>query len=185
MWEKNLEIMPRKKLKSYTSSKAEPLVSLREQAPVSDKARAAIARATESFFHDSSESNDKFEASLSRMETILSRFQEALSLPHNETDRDSSILRFELSAELVWKTLKAYLKEKKAVEVSSPMDAVREAFKQGLINDEPFWTSTVKLRNQVVHTYREDLAEEIYAALPRILSLYKNLLETLKRKVNE
>ncbi len=130
MWEKNLEIMPRKKLKSYTSSKAEPLVSLREQAPVSDKARAAIARATESFFHDSSESNDKFEA-------------------------------------------------------SSPMDAVREAFKQGLISDEPFWTSTVKLRNQVVHTYREDLAEEIYAALPRILSLYKNLLETLKRKVNE
>lgn len=176
--------MPRKKSKSYTSSNPGEAGGI----ILSDKARAAEARGVASVFGDFPEGSNKFGCLLHDMERSLFKFEEALALPPSETNRNSAILLFLLSAELVWKTLKAYLGEKLGVkdfEINSPKGVVREAFKQGLIGDEPFWLDIADLRNQVVHTYREDLAEEIYAALPKIFSLYRNLLETLKRKANE
>jgi nucleotidyltransferase substrate binding protein (TIGR01987 family) len=59
----------------------------------------------------------------------------------------------------------------------------KEAYHQGLIEYDDAWIKEmVETRNKTVHTYNEDLAEEVYAALPNILGAFKKLLDELRNK---
>jgi predicted nucleotidyltransferase len=53
-------------------------------------------------------------------ERATSRLEEALVLPKDDIVRDSAIKRFEISFELCWKFLKAYLEEEHNVVCTSP-----------------------------------------------------------------
>jgi nucleotidyltransferase substrate binding protein (TIGR01987 family) len=98
--------------------------------------------------------------------SATNRLNEVLSLPPDAVVRDSAIQRFEIAFELCWKYLKAFLEEEHNVTCTSPRTCFRAAFKQGLIEDDPFWLDLTKLRNYTVHTYNESLAEYVYARLP-------------------
>lgn len=124
--------------------------------------------------------SSKFEEILPLFEKAIDRLSEVLNEEKNSIVRDSAIQRFEFTFELVWKTLKAYLEEKHTIEVRSPKESLRGAFQVGLIQDNPLWLETNRLRNLISHTYNEALSEEIYQALPPILALYQDLLKKLK-----
>ena len=123
--------------------------------------------------------NGKFKSNLLSLGKAVQKLEAVLKRPADEYMRDSAIQRFEFTYELVWKTLKACLEEE-GVRADSPRDALREAFSQGLITDDPLWLETIKLRNLTSHTYNEAAADEIYAALPRVLPLYQKLQKTLE-----
>ena len=55
----------------------------------------------------------KFEAIVKQLEQTLNRLDEVLKEPGNAIIRDSAIQRFEFSLDLGWKSVKAYLEEKK------------------------------------------------------------------------
>jgi nucleotidyltransferase substrate binding protein (TIGR01987 family) len=103
----------------------------------------------------------------------IARLEEALALPKNDIVRDSAIQRFEISFELCWKLLKAYLEEEHNFSCTSPRACFRAAFKHGVIADDPFWIELTVLRNYTVHTYNEERAEYVYSRLPETLSRFR------------
>ena len=109
-------------------------------------------------------------------ERATARLAEALALPKDAIVRDSAIQRFEISFELCWKFLKAYLEEEHNVSCTSPRTCFRAAFKHGVIADDPFWIDLTVLRNYTVHTYNEDLADYMYSRLPETVTRFRALL---------
>ena len=98
-------------------------------------------------------------------ERAIARLDEALALPKDPIVRDSAIQRFELSFELCWKFLKAYLEEEHNASCTSPRTCFRLAFRHGVIDDDPFWIEVTVLRNYTVRTYNEELADYVYSRL--------------------
>ena len=107
----------------------------------------------------------------------LRRLEEALALPKNDIVRDSAIHRFEISFELCWRTLKAYLEEEHNTACTSPRTCFRAAFKTGVIADDPFWIELTVLRNYTVHTYNEQRAEYVYSRLPETIGRFHAVLD--------
>jgi len=83
--------------------------------------------------------------------------------------------RFEMAFDLSWKMVKARLEEDKGIPCGSPKSCFREAYRHGLLDYDEFWLELTDLRNQAVHIYREELAEQIYQALPKALVYFKKL----------
>jgi len=122
----------------------------------------------------------KLEAILSQFEQALQRLDEVLKEPKNSIIRDSAIQRFEFSLDLSWKSVKAYLEDKKGIICSSPKDCFREAYRQGLVEYNDAWIKYVDMRNETAHTYKEEIADKIYAELPKALADFIGLLKALK-----
>ncbi|MBI5244313.1 MAG: nucleotidyltransferase substrate binding protein [Elusimicrobia bacterium] len=123
-------------------------------------------------------SNSKSSDLRAMLGRAMKKLASALAEPPNEYVRDSAIQRFEFTFELAWKTLKACLEEQ-GISAYSPRDCFKEALRAGLIEDDPLWLETIKLRNLTAHTYNEATAEDIYRALPGVIRLYEKLLAKL------
>lgn len=92
---------------------------------------------------------------------------------------DAAIQRFEFCVELAWKSLRVVLARDHGVEVASPKPALQEAYRLHLIDDEAVWLDMLRDRNLSSHTYRESLAQAMYARLPRYAELLKRLASSL------
>ncbi|MGH8436468.1 MAG: HI0074 family nucleotidyltransferase substrate-binding subunit, partial [Pseudomonas sp.] len=66
--------------------------------------------------------------------------------------------------------------------ISGSRDAIRTAFKQGLIADGEGWMEMIKSRNQTAHTYNESVANEI---ADHIMALYHALFQQLQMHMQE
>ena len=123
-----------------------------------------------------------FESLLPDLEKIIKKLEEVLNNPKNDVVRDSAIKRFEICFDLTWKTLKAYLEEKHNVQCFSPKTCFREAYNKEVLKDyDSFWLDLADLRNETAHTYKEPVAEKVYALLPKALEHFKLLLDKLKQ----
>lgn len=109
-------------------------------------------------------------------EKSLKRFEEILKKKKTVANRDSAIKRFEFTVELAWKSVQKFLRNQKII-CRSPKECLKEAFKFGLMEDDPKWLTMIEDRNLTTHTYDEKFAEKIYRRLP----LYINLLKTLQK----
>lgn len=115
---------------------------------------------------------------------VLARLDEALAASEKTTmARDSAILRFALTFDVSWKSLKAYLEDIHKVRCASPKSCFREAYNQKLLNYEPRWLAMADDRNAIAHMYKESLADAVYARLPEYLELFRTLLTKLKTAV--
>lgn len=96
---------------------------------------------------------------LDEFKKAVTRLDEAARQPKNEFLRDSVIQRFEFCIELAWKTAKRAM----GVATAAPKDVVREMAQSGYIEDVSIWLQAIDMRNLSSHTYKEDLAEQVYA----------------------
>lgn len=126
----------------------------------------------------------KLQALSQEFNGAVTRLEEVLKEPKTEFMRDSAIKRFELSFDLSWKLIKAFI-EKKGVSCVSPMGCFKEAYCQGLIEYEEIFVELTETRNKTVHTYDENLAERIYEDLPKALAAFRKLGEALKKATEE
>jgi len=115
-------------------------------------------------------------------EKAVTRLDEALALPKDPIVRDSSIQRFEISFELCWKFLKAYLEEEHNASCTSPRTCFRSAFRHGVIDDDPFWIDVTVLRNYTVHTYNEQLADYVYSRLAETARRFRAVLAATEER---
>jgi nucleotidyltransferase substrate binding protein (TIGR01987 family) len=122
------------------------------------------------------------EERLTQLKRCLERLREVLEEEKNPVVRDSAIKRFELCFELLWKTLKDYL-EREGIICRSPRGCLKEAFALGLLKSESEWLEILKDRNLSVHTYLEELAEEIYEKLPSHLKAMEKLAAKLEMEL--
>ena len=90
-----------------------------------------------------------------------------------------------LSIDLAWKTVKAFLEEYHNTRCVSPKTCLREAFHTGLIDYDDYWIELANVRNNTVHTYNEVLAEEIYKKLPKALTYFQKLFTAMEHEKNQ
>ncbi len=69
----------------------------------------------------------------------------------------------------------------KGIVCRSPRDCFSEAFRLGLVRDNPLWFKMVEDRNLSVHTYNEKLADAIYGRLKDYLELFNELNGSLQK----
>lgn len=101
---------------------------------------------------------------LAELGRALDRLGEALGVgADNPLMIDGTMQRFEFCFELLWKTLKVALYETQGFDAVSPKQVLQKAYAVGWLDDEKLWIDMLRDRNLTSHTYKEDLAREIYA----------------------
>lgn len=123
----------------------------------------------------------------------LSTLNKAVVKLHESTERDylkddivldATIQRFEFTFEMSWKLMKAYLEYEGIAEATSPRSSIREAFKQGLIEDGDIWLDMLLDRNRTVHIYDEETAIAIYNNVKsKYLSLFDGLCDVISKRI--
>ena len=95
--------------------------------------------------------------------------------------RDASIQRFEYTFEAVWKAAQLYLRTRENLALASPTAVVRACFQAALLDEEQSRTAMdmVRDRNLTVHTYNEELADQIYARLSGYATLMEQWLAAM------
>jgi len=124
----------------------------------------------------------KQDAQSAQFKKALARLNEALAAPKSDIVRDSAIQRFEFSIDMAWKLLKTCLEEKHGVVCQSPKECFREAYKQKVLAYDEFWLELVDMRNQTSHTYKEELAQNVFERLPKAAEYLAALLKAVERK---
>lgn len=131
---------------------------------------------------------DRFISKLENFQQAMARLQESIAEAENSaslTMRDGVIQRFEFTAELAWKTVKAYLQSEAIGEINGPKSVMKEAFANHLIQDEAGWIQLLNDRNVTSHLYDEAVAEEIYQRIiHKHRKLFGELLGVLENKRN-
>ena len=131
--------------------------------------------------------SEKYLKRLTSFEKALMKFQNFLSL---NLDLDVLIevasKRFEYTFEAMWKVLKLYISEVKGIECNSPLDCFKSAYQVGLIPEkyEQDFIEMVKLRNEIVHIYNEEIALKIYhQIIPEYINAMTEVYVNLKKEL--
>ena len=107
---------------------------------------------------------NKLKDKLEDLKKAFKKLAESVNRDYLEDDivLDAGIQRFEFTYEMSWKLMKAYLEYNGNLEATSPRKAIKESFKEGLIEDGEMWLKMLQDRNRTAHTYDEENAIEIF-----------------------
>ncbi|MFA5998596.1 MAG: HI0074 family nucleotidyltransferase substrate-binding subunit [Candidatus Babeliales bacterium] len=99
-----------------------------------------------------------------QLEKALTQLEKAIQAPvgSNRLEIDGTIQRFEFTIELFWKALKKKLADDHGIEVFGPKPVMQQSYATKLISDEKIWLKMLEDRNLTSHTYKQDLADQIY-----------------------
>ena len=105
----------------------------------------------------------KLTDSLKNLSKAVSNLERAIAIPKDrELVFEGTIHRFEVTIELMWKTLKRAL-EYEGFHPKTPRESLKEAFKAGWLHEEGVWLDMVDHRNTTSHEYLdEELLEDNY-----------------------
>lgn len=123
---------------------------------------------------------------LATARTALATLNELLRKSvRSKVERDAAIQRFEYTFEATWKAAQLYLREVEGLEVGSPKRAARAGLQVGLFDEEQVrqLLAMVDDRNLTVHTYNEQLAEEINSRLPSHALLLQHWLDQMAARL--
>jgi len=126
----------------------------------------------------------RWQQRFSNYEKAFLLLERALSIATpSEVERGGIIQFYEMAFELAWKLMKDYL-EQLGYTVSSPRDAIKQAFQAGILDDGQLWMDALTDRNLTTHTYDENKAIEVVAKIranyfPALQQLYRRLSSEL------
>ena len=83
----------------------------------------------------------------------------------SDLEAQGLIQGFEYTHELAWKTLKDFLEAQGTMNLYGSRDTTRAAFRNGLIENGEVWMDMVDKRNLTSHTYDEETAAQVVAAI--------------------
>ena len=99
----------------------------------------------------------------------LDAMKNAVSLANSrelsDLEKQGVIQGFEFTFELAWNVMKDYLEEQGIEGIVGSKGAVRQAFKNGLIEDGQVWIDMIKDRNLASHTYDDETAEDLFKSI--------------------
>lgn len=98
----------------------------------------------------------------------------------NELEVQGMIKAFEYTFELAWNTMKDYYESQGDTGIQGSRDAIRMAFRRGLIIDGENWMKMIESRIKTSHTYNEETANEIAEA---VMFTYYDLFLSLRGKL--
>ena len=105
-----------------------------------------------------------------------------LNEPYDVLTLTGSAALFEICFEQAWKAMKEILQEHGYNEgqTGSPKQILKLAYSAGMIQDEGKWLAMLVSRNDVTHSYDEEIA---LALIKRVKEEYIDLLEELKTEI--
>ena len=99
----------------------------------------------------------------------LSQLEEAVALrrqrPLSKLEEQGLIQAFEYTYELAWNALKDYFEAQGETGIHGSRDAIRLAFRRGLIEAGETWMDMITDRMLTTHTYNEETARKISRAV--------------------
>ena len=125
---------------------------------------------------------------LATARTALATLNELVSKSaRSKVERDAAIQRFEYTFEATWKAAQLFLREVEGLEVGSPKRAARAGLQVGLFDAARArqLLAMVDDRNLTVHTYNEQLAEEINSRLSDHALLLQHWLDQMAARLPE
>ena len=120
---------------------------------------------------------NNFKRSLKQLENAMALMKER---ELSDLEKQGVIQAFEYNYELAWNVLKDFYEYQGDQDIQGSRDAIRTAFKRGLIVNGEVWMGMIKSRAMTSHTYREDIAKEI---LQDIVNLYYQEFVSLKERL--
>lgn len=112
------------------------------------------------------------------------RLNEAVVLagerPLSDLEKQGLIQAFECVFELAWNVMKDYFLYQGNPDIAGSRDAIRAAFRLGLVNEGEGWMEMIKSRNQSSHTYNEAIANDICA---KVVGQYYALFDEFERQM--
>ncbi len=102
----------------------------------------------------------------------------------NDLEKEGIIQRFEYNHELAWQTIKSFYEYNGETGIQGSRDAILLAVNRGLIDDKTgrFLMEGIKSRNQTVHTYNEETANQIFQ---KILNDYFEAFQTVLNNIEK
>ncbi|MBU1323419.1 nucleotidyltransferase substrate binding protein [Patescibacteria group bacterium] len=125
----------------------------------------------------------KLQAQYNNLQKALKKLSEALARPETEISRDATIQRFEFTFEMSWKVMHSIAKTNKP-KLYGVKAIIREAAALSLINDPKQWLKFLEDRNLTVHTYKEELAKQVYANVKKFPQFVEQLLVQAKTQLD-
>ena len=124
-------------------------------------------------------------------ELLLADFARALAAleaalatpPGDDVRRAGCIQYFEFCFELAWKSVKVTAEHSGLKDVQSPRNCLRQAYRQGWLQDESAWLRMLEARNLMAHTYDARRALSVYDELPGFATALRSLLGALEKQL--
>lgn len=128
---------------------------------------------------------DKLNEKLNKFSSAVEKLSQALD-EYEEygitSSRDGVIQRFEFCTELAWKSAREYLLEQGYTQINSPKSVMKQAYADGLIDNETDWIELINARNLTSHIYDEKTAGDIYESIKtKYVRLFVSLTDKLKQ----
>ena len=122
----------------------------------------------------------KLRDSLENLGKVVVNLERALTVPRDrELVFEGTIQRFEMTIELMWKTLKRAL-EYEGFHPKTPRESLKEAFHLGWLHDESVWIDMLEQRNTTSHVYlAEELLEDNYNDVAKVTPILRATLDFL------
>ena len=132
------------------------------------------------------ENDIRWHQRLQNFQKALSQLNEAAVIFRqrelSRIEKQGLIKAFEFTYELAWNVIKDYFYNQGNNNITGARDAIREAFRQGLITDGETWMEMITSRNLTSHTYNEDTAHEIAS---KIVHSYAILFTNFGQKMEQ
>jgi len=120
---------------------------------------------------------------IGKLEKALLRLKGATEQAEDDLEKDGTIQRFEFTVELLWKTFKIVL-QYNGIDCSSPRNCVKEAFKNGFLEDDEVILDMLEDRNKSSHIYDEQVSEEIFQRVKNVYVTYvERAVKLLREKI--
>jgi nucleotidyltransferase substrate binding protein (TIGR01987 family) len=125
----------------------------------------------------------KLKDSLKNLGNAVANLERATIIPRNrELVFEGTIHRFEVTIELMWKTLKRAL-EYEGLQPKTPRETVKEAFRIGWLDHETVWLDMLEHRNTTSHQYlAEELLEDNYNDVVKVTPILRATLDFLEKR---
>ena len=108
--------------------------------------------------------------------------KEAIEKAQTSLEKTGAVFSFVYCVELSWKIMQKILKSTGYMEVPhNPKAVLRLAAANYLIDDLAVWFSFLEKRNLSVHTYNEDVLEQVFSILPLFESKLSDFITKVKR----
>ncbi len=91
---------------------------------------------------------EKVKGNSENFKSALENLQEAAKETENNLEIDGAMKSFELSYELVWRLIKAYLEDQRIV-CRTPRERFRQAFSVKLVEYEKNWTDIRRIQQSI------------------------------------
>lgn len=127
--------------------------------------------------------SDELIYSFEKFLKALKKLNEGIKKAKDQLDNDGVIQRFEFTFELTWKTLRLYLLAE-GINTNSPKEALKSAYRLGLLEDEDIFLDMLTDRNQAAHIYSEDFSKKTISRIKKnYLNAFQKLSKELKKRL--